>query len=443
MVGDWSISPDGLTYTFTLREGLMYHDGRPVTAAPVVASIQRWAGKALGGRAIFDPFVVSMQALDDTTFQIVLSEPIGLILPTIASQRLPVLTVQTSEDAALHYLDHAPNTIGSGPFTLVSWEPGNTLIWDRWDGYVPRNEPTSGWAGSKFVMVDRVENVFVVDPNTRAALLESGEVDLVHQLPVDLFPSMDANLEVTTFFDPHANTNQLRFNHLWPPTSNKLFRQAMALAIDQAEYVAAMQPIPFARECYSIWGCGTALETTTDADRFLSRVDLTGAQELLAASGYAGEVVVLMAAANFTEILNAGIVSNAVLARLGVNVDFQQMDWTAMAEKRNVRARPDAGGWSMFHTWSSAREPHDSLFFNPQWAGWYENPVVEQLKQDYLRAPDLAERRAIAKQLQIIFMDEFPSIIVGEHYGYSGMRAGVRDFINTPIHVFWRVWLDR
>ena len=443
MVGEWTLSPDGLTYTMTLRDGIMYHNGDPVLAETVVASINRWAGKAAAGRAIFEPYVTSMSALDARTFQFVLNEPIGLILPNIASQRLPVLTVQTPEDAALGPLDYAANLIGSGPFTFVSWQPGNQLIWDRWEGYVPRDEPTSGWAGSKFVMVDRVVNQFVVDPNTKAALLEAGEVDLVHRMSADLFPAVDANPNTIPFFDPQANTNQLRFNHVQPPSSNKLFRLAVAMAIDQAEYVAAMQPVPFARECFSIWGCRTALETTTDSENFLAPTDLTVARRLLAESGYNNEVVVLMAANNFTEILNAGIVTNAVLERLGVNVDFQQIPWTTMAEKRNVRDPIDQGGWSMFHTWSSAREPHESIFFNPDWAGWYENEEVEQLKQDYLRAPDLAARRAIAERLQVIFMDDFPSIIVGEHFGYSAMRSDVRDFINTPIHPFWRVWLDR
>ena len=86
MVGEWSVTPDGLTYTMTLRDGIMYHDGTPVLAETVVASIQRWGGKAAAGKAIFEPFVTDMSALDAGTFQFVLSEPIGLILPTIASQ---------------------------------------------------------------------------------------------------------------------------------------------------------------------------------------------------------------------------------------------------------------------------------------------------------------------------------------------------------------------
>ena len=443
MVGEWSVTPDGLTYTMTLRDGIMYHDGTPVLAETVVASIQRWGGKAAAGKAIFEPFVTDMSALDAGTFQFVLSEPIGLILPTIASQRLPILTVQSPEDAALDSLDHAPNRMGSGPFTFVSWEPGNELIWDKWDDYRPRNEAPSGWAGGKWVLVDRVVNQFVVDPNTKAALLEAGEVDLVHQLPADLFPALDGNANITPFFDPQANTNQMRFNHIQPPSDNKLFRQAVAMAMDQAEYVAAMQPEPFAAICYSIWGCNTSLETTTDSGNFLAQTDLTAAQALLAQSGYNNELVVLMAASNFTEILNAGIVTNAVLERLGVNVDFQQMDWTSMAEKRNVRNAPDDGGWNMFHTWGSAREPHEISFFNTEWAGWYQNDRVDTLKQDYLRAGSLDDRRAIADELQMIYMDEFPSIIVGEHFGFSGMRSDVRDFINTPIHPFWQVWLDR
>jgi peptide/nickel transport system substrate-binding protein len=442
MVGEWSVSPDGLTYTMTFRDGLMYHDGRPVLAENAIASLDRWAAKDRGAKAIFDPFVVKTEALDDKTFQIILNEPVGLVLPVMSRPRLNgSVIVQAPEDSALDPLTHAPNEIGSGPFKFVLWEPGNKLIWERWDDYKPRNEPTSSWAGGKHVLLDGVDNQFVVDPNTRAALLEAGEVDMVHQLPADLFPVLDANAGIVSFFDPQANMNRMVFNTTVSPSDNVLFRQALAMAVDQAEYVAAMQPEPFARVCYSVWGCETTLETEAGADRFLAPADLDAAKDLLAQSGYAGETVVLMAAANFTEIFNAALVTDKLLTAMGVNVDFQQMDWTAMAERRNVRNDPDDGGWNVYHTWGPSREPHEQ--FDPTFVGWYENAEIAALQKDYMVAQTLDERKSIALAVQEIYMDELPDIIVGEHFGFNGHRTEVKDFINTMIHPFWQVWLDR
>ena len=444
MVDDWSVSSDGLTYTATLRDGLMYHDGRPMLAEYVVLSLERARNKDTSLGSILEPFVDTIASVDDDTFQIVLKEEFGLLLDALSQTSTPIFMVQTPEDAATDPLEFAPNEIGSGPFTLTSWNPGVELIWDKWDDYKPRNEAASGWAGGKWVMVDRVVNKFVVDDNTRSALLETGEVDMVHRLPPDLYDQIDGNAGVETFFDPEAKLNQLRFNHLLAPTNDLKFRQAVALAVDQIEYVLAMQPVPFARECYAIWGCGTAYESDLGADMWNARSDLEEAKALLAQSSYAGEDIIVMAATTYPEILAAGLVTQATLERIGVNVEFQAMDWAAMSERRNIKKPIGEGGWHIFHTWGGIRPPHVVSFFNNAWAGWFDNPELDGLKKAYLAGQTVAERKVATDRLQEIFMEDVPSVLLGEHFAYSGYRSEVQDYISsTQIQPFWSVWLDR
>jgi peptide/nickel transport system substrate-binding protein len=150
MVDTYSRSADKLTYTFTLRDGLAWHDGTPVTAEDCIASIRRWAAKdALGQKVI--SFVDSITAQDQTTFAIRLKEPTGLLVFALGkpSSNVPFMMPKRVADTD-------PNTqisdfTGSGPFVLKrdEWKPGEKVVYERFDKYKPRPEPASGLAAAQ------------------------------------------------------------------------------------------------------------------------------------------------------------------------------------------------------------------------------------------------------------------------------------------------------
>src|SRR6202049_4257620 len=158
MVEKFDLSADKLTYTFTLRSGLLWHDGKPVTAEDCVASIKRWGAKDAMGQKMMS-FVKDMPVVDAGTFQIVLSAPTGLVLTALGKPSSAVPFMMPKRVAETSPNEQISDYIGSGPFVFKKdeWKPGDKAVYIKFDKYKPRAEPPSGLAGGKVAKVDRVE----------------------------------------------------------------------------------------------------------------------------------------------------------------------------------------------------------------------------------------------------------------------------------------------
>ena len=139
MVESYEISDDNLTYTFTLRDGLLWHDGQPVTAEDAIASIERWGQKDSMGQLLMS-FVDGMKADDDKTFQMQLKEPYGLVLLSLAKPSSNVPFIMPKRIAETPASEQISEYVGSGPFVFArdEWEPGNKAVFTRFEGYKPR-----------------------------------------------------------------------------------------------------------------------------------------------------------------------------------------------------------------------------------------------------------------------------------------------------------------
>ena len=146
MVDDVSRSSDGLTVTMTLREGLKWHDGADVTADDAVASINRWASKDAMGQKMMT-FVDGLEASDNKTIVFSLNSPTGLIELALAKPSSNVPFMMPARIAATPSSEQISEYIGSGPFmmNMDEWEPGVKVVYEKFDDYVPRSEPTMVW----------------------------------------------------------------------------------------------------------------------------------------------------------------------------------------------------------------------------------------------------------------------------------------------------------
>ena len=158
MVDAWSVSDDKLTYTFTLRDGLKWHDGGAVTAADCVQSLKRWGAKDGMGQALMS-YTASLAAVDAKTFKLVLKQPIGFVIDALAKIDSNVPFMMPERIAKTDPNEQITEVIGSGPFRFVAeeWVPGSKVVYEKFKDYVPRKEPPSQAAGGKVVYVDRVE----------------------------------------------------------------------------------------------------------------------------------------------------------------------------------------------------------------------------------------------------------------------------------------------
>jgi hypothetical protein len=227
MVDKYELSKDQLTYTFTLRDGLKFHDGAPVRSADCIASIDRWSKRDALGQKLAEA-TESWKAVNDKTFTLKLKHPFPLTLEALAKPSSNVPFIMPERIAKTDASTNITEAIGSGPFKFVKeeWVPGSKVVYVKNTDYVPRKEPPSWAAGGKVVKVDRVEWIYIPDSATAAAAINAGEVDWWEQMPPDLIPVLAKNKSIKVEnIDPLGSMGMIRFNFMYPPFNNEKMRQ--------------------------------------------------------------------------------------------------------------------------------------------------------------------------------------------------------------------------
>src|SRR6476659_9883944 len=297
-MADWKVSDDKLTYTFTLRDGLKWHDGAPVTAEDCVASLQRWGKRDGMGQKLMN-FTASIEATDARTITLKLKEPYGLVLESIGKPSsvvpfmMPKRIAETPADKAIS------EQIGSGPFKFVQaeFQPGVKAVYEKNKDYVPRKEAPSWASGGKAVKVDRVEWITMADAQTAVNALQSGDIDIWEQMTPDLIAVLAADKEIKVDTLNKLGFQTLgRMNFLYPPFDNVKVRRAAFLAMNQKDVLDAMVGNPdYYRVCGAVFVCGTPLASDVGSETLVKANGVAEARKLLAESGYDGTPIVLMA----------------------------------------------------------------------------------------------------------------------------------------------------
>jgi peptide/nickel transport system substrate-binding protein len=451
MVDDWSMSADKLKYTFSLRPGLKFHDGSPVTARDAVASVKRLIARETLGRTL-EPFVASVDLVDDKTFTLSMKEPFGFTTFTLSGLNVAA-GVMREKEASSDYSKPVTETIGSGPFRFVreEWQPGTRVVYAKNTDYVPRTEPPSGFAGGKVVKVDRVEYTVIPDAATSYAALQRGEVDLLDSPTLDLLPLVDKDPNITvSLLTTVGSFGVLRPNHLHPPFDNLKARQALALMVDQREYSQAA----FGDErfwgpntpCLSFWICGTRYGVDTGSEAYRKQ-NLERARQLMAESGYKGEKVVLIGSSDIEVHRALTLLTAENLKKIGVNVDLQVMEWGNVVARRGKKDAPEQGGWHLYHTTSGGTSqslPHgnantwttcDKAFF-----GWPCDAEAERIRQQFMRETDPAKQKALAEaQHRRLWEAVIPYVPLGQYTSATVHRKNITGQLKGEIRVWWNV----
>ncbi|MFC0407742.1 ABC transporter substrate-binding protein [Roseomonas elaeocarpi] len=450
MVGEETVSDDKLHYRMTLREGLRFHDNSSVTTRDVLASLKRWMGLDVVGRTMAVD-VAEMAAVDDRTFTITLRRPFPVEQALANSgSGLPVILREKEASGGPFTKDTA--VIGSGPFRFLrdAWVPGAKFAYQRFEGYVPRSEPANGMAGGKVVKVDRVEFTVMPDATTKASALQSGEIDLIDQVPFDQADFMSGMPGITVAAPSKIfNTFFMRPNSLHPPFNDARARQALALAVNQPDYMAVAFVRPeWGQPCLSFFVCGSPNGVTNGSEPYQHQ-NLERARELLRESGYRGEKVVLL---NSHETLFVGMATDLAaenLKQIGLNVEVRESDWGTYMARRNNKAEPDAGGWNLFLTATSGSGAYsplsntiaDTTCGGRNFAGWACDEEAARLRDAYVHEADPAKQRQLLEQLSARLWQVMPTVVLGQRAQLYAWRNDVSGLLRSPslITLLWNV----
>ena len=450
MVEKWSASEDGLVYSFTLRPGLKWHDGTPVTSADCIASLERWMKRDVLGQQMADA-VGEMKAADDKTFSIVLKKPFPLLLDAIGKLSSNVPFIMPERIAKTDANTQITDPTGSGPFKFVKeeWVPGNKAVYLKNTDYVPRAEKPSWAAGGKVVKVDRVEWLYIPDSATAANAIGAGEVDWWQQLPPDLVPLLQKNKNITVAnVDPLGSIGVMRFNQLQPPFNNGKLRQAMLYVVDQQDVMTALAGDPENwKTCYSVYTCGTPMASEVGADALKGKRDVAKAKALVKESGYNGERIVLLSATDQPIVNAQANVVAAEMREIGLNVDLQAMDWGTLITRRASREPVDKNGWSIFCTWLVGPDMINPALSVPlrangakAWFGWPTDDKIEALIDAWFKAPDLVTQKKLAADIQVeAYTNNVPYVPTGQFVVPTAYRKNLDGIIIAPVVFLWNV----
>jgi peptide/nickel transport system substrate-binding protein len=451
MVERYTASRDGQRWSFTLRDGLLFHDGQPVTAEDCVVSLQRWGRKDALGKLLLGA-TARLQATDRKTFVLELKEPFGLVLDALAKPSSNVPFIMPARLAAISENEQVKEPIGSGPYRFVKeeWRPGHEVVYERNPRYVPRSEPPSGAAGGKHVYLDRVVWRYMPDPATAAAALEAGELDFWSFPPLDFVARLEKSPRLTTFVsDPVGLMGMVRPNHLHPPFNDKRARQALLWAVDQRAFLQAAIGQPrYYRPCPSIFMCGGGVPYESAAGA-PPGPDLQRARQLMKEAGYDGRPVVVLDPTDRPELHAAALVTRETLRQIGVNVDLQALDWSTLLARRAKTEPPAQGGWNLFATnWIAADLMTPAVnaaiagTCERAWFGWYCSERMEKLRAEWVRATDAGRRRQLAEEIQRLAHDEVPFVLWGQYVQPQVFSGRVRGVLKFAVPVIWNVWLE-
>ena len=447
MVDKWSLSPDKLTYTFTLRPGLKWHDGLPVQSKDCVASLKRWGARDVTAATLFR-FIKSLDAVNEHTFKIVLKEPYGLVIDSLAKISSNVPFMMPERVAMTDPNKQIEDYTGSGPFKFVKEEfvPGSKAVYEKFKDYIPRKEKPSLLAGGKVAKVDRVEWIYIPDQNTAMAALLNGEVDYFENPAIDLIPLMkDKPHIIVANTDPLGNQGVLRPNHLLPPFNNPKARQALYYLVNQQEYMQAIVGDPAKYKLsWALFMSNGPWATNAGAENY--KPDVEKAKELLKEGGYNGEKIVLLDPTDQFVPHNAALVTAQLLRKAGVNVEVQAMDWSTMLTRRAEKKPVSEGGWNLFHTWVTGAD-QTGVLSNFQvagtcdkgWFGWFCDPKIEDMKIAWAKETDPGKKKVLAADIQRRAYEGGAYVPLGQFDLPTAYRDNLSGVIISPVTIFWNI----
>jgi len=442
MVDTWSVSQDGLTWTFKLRDGLKWHDGVDVTADDCIASLRRWGARSGVGQLLLS-FTDALSASDAKTIVMKMKAPYGYVLESLAQISSYVPFMLPKRVAESDPSKPIQEFIGSGPFIFKQDEfiAGKKSVYLKNRAYVPRSEPPSLAAGGKMAKVDRVEWLSFPSPAKAVGALIANKIDYIEELNPKFISRLEKRKDIVVgLTGPDPFIGMARFNHLIPPFNKPEIRRAVMMAMNQPDYMKeAIGSEKYWRTCYSVFPCNSPLSTEIGS-AFIKTGTLDSAKQALQAAGYDGTPVVVLNATDIPVVAAFVKVTADKLRKLGMKVEVRNTDWATMTSKRSER-----NSWNLFLTFWAAvdlQNPNHIAFSGDPvngWFGWAADQELEALRSKFAREQNPSEQKNIAAKIQERMWAIGASAYLGEFFLPVAYRKNVEGVIVAPAQFYWNM----
>lgn len=443
LVERYSLSEDRKVYTFVLRDGIRFHDGQPLTADDVVASMNRWLAVSTQGKANLPG--AQFSRIDDRTVQLAVQTPSLITLNVLADlKNLPSIMPKRLIDEANASKKPVSELIGTGPYKLAEFKQGDYLHLTRYDGYVSRSEPANGLSGQKQAEVKDIWFRYITDESTRLAGALTGEYDVIFDLPKDNIDALNSARDVK-LYRPEAGGSLITylFNKNRGPFADVKLRQAFNLALDVHQVLLAGYSDPrFFREDSSL-GFPEQVDWHSEAGKpYWNQHKLDEARKLVKESGYNGEEVVIIATKEYAELYNLAIVAQQVLKQIGVKSRLDVYDWATVLQRRQDPKNFDL--CALEFSMRQVLHQYPFLDSRAKFPGLSNSPEIDALLDDIKQAPSLQAARGLVDKLHVQTWIYLPVIVLGrttpDAVAIKHHVHGYRDLIGP---VLWNVSITK
>ncbi len=435
-------APDRLSYTFKLRQGIRFHNGKEMTSADVSASFERFS--KVGTQRSTLSNVEKWETPDAHTFIIRMKQPQPTFVESLSSfsQPIVVFPAELKDTPAMQMT----RPIGTGPFELVEVSPGSHVRIKRYEGYKPNTayQQRTGFGGYKQACLDTVTFRIVTEPGARVAGLKTGELHGVEDLPTKSLAELKKD----------ANISILPLNNWWiqialpntslPPTDNPMVRKAIQAALDMDEVLDAASDGNYR---LNVGFQYPNQPTYTDAGKETYNIkDPALAKRYLQQGGYKGEPVILLTNKDYSPMYNSALVMQQQLQAVGVNAQMKVVDWpTSVQMMQNTTE-----GWNFFFTgWGTqpALGPLATMQFLVEPGAQYkpkggvDDPDLLAAWKAMNDSPDAAARQAAFARMQKAVLEKVYAIPFGSFTKVQAVRANVKGFVPFRIPRMANVWM--
>jgi peptide/nickel transport system substrate-binding protein len=428
------VSEDQLTYTFALRQGVKFHNGKELKAEDAVASMTHWlekssiAQKSLGEGAVFT-------AKDDYTVVLQLKEVSTGVLNAMSTAKqlaaiYPKEVIENADDSG-----KLTEFIGTGPFKFEEWKQDQYIHLTKFEDYVGTDASPDGMSGSKNPKVKDLYFDVVTDPTTRLSGLQTGLYHIAMSIQPEHYEQVKNDKNVQTIMDQRSYLI-LNFNKKEGPLANVKLRQAISAALD-------LNSIMFGafgnEDLYDIFPGFMKQDQkfySEAASEHYNQNDPELAKKLLKEAGYNGEEIVLMTSRDYDHFYQSATIIQQQLQEIGMNIKLDVYDWPTFLDLENK-----SDSWHMettgYTTWIT---PAENIIFNSNSPGWTSDPALDDIITSIKSSSTDDELQTQYDKLhEFLLRDYVPGVKIGNYNDIYGVSNNVEDFSTFEGMILWNV----